>query len=121
MNTVRCPYCNRDITVTQARFNRHNVDGSPRNGAPCPLSRQRIPIKGLSNQDHADRAEVLTDLAFQVQDEDPRIVWDYLTCLDSVELQRLLMFSLAAMDIDKNVDQLWGWVKNLPQARLEAV
>lgn len=118
---MRCPYCDRDITVTNARFTPHNVDGSPRNGAPCPLSRQRVPIRGVSNQDHDDRADVLTDLAFQVQDEDPRVVWDYLTCLDAAELQRLLMFSLAALDINKNVDELWGWVKRLPVARLEAV
>ena len=116
---MRCPYCGRDLIVNAARFKTHNIEGVAKNGTLCPMSQQRIPIEGVSNQDHADRADILTDLACQVQDMDPRVVWDYLTCLPAVELQRLLMFALAAIDIEKSTDELWGWVKALPKARLE--
>ena len=117
---MRCPYCGRDVTVFGGRFTPHNTNGVLRNGTPCPLSSQRVPITGLSDRDHAARAELITQLAFQVQDMDPTLVWDYLTCLDGAEIQRLLMFSLAALDIDKTVHELWDWVTALPVARLEA-
>lgn len=116
MNT--CPYCGREVSTFKARFCNHNVENVPRNGTPCPLSGQKVPIEGVSNQDHADRAELITDLACQVQDMDPAVVWTYLTCLGGAELQRLLMFTLAAVDVDKSIDELWGWVKALPTARI---
>lgn len=119
---TRCPYCGRDIRVSGARFMLHNVENVARNGTVCPTSNQRIPITGTSNTDHANRADVLADLACQVQDQDPHIVWQYLTCLPAGELQRLLMFSLAALPIDKTLDDMWGWVKELPISKLrEAV
>lgn len=116
---TRCPYCGREIRVSGSRFMLHNVENVPRNGTVCPTSNQRIPITGTSNTDHANRADVLADLACQVQDQDPHIVWQYLTCLPAGELQRLLMFALAALPVDRTLDEMWGWVKDLPISRLK--
>ena len=55
-----------------------------------------VPVTGLGPDDHERRALLITDLAAQVQDEDPYIVWDYLTAVPAAEVQRLLMFALAA-------------------------
>ena len=54
----------------------------------------------------------------QVQDSDPQIVWDYLTALPADELQRLLMFALAGVPVDRHIDDIFGWVLELPAARL---
>ena len=111
-----CPYCGRLVAVDKARFRHHNTNTW---GDVCPLTNQRIPITGTSNTDHANRADVLADLACQVQDQDPHIVWQYLTCLPAGELQRLLMFALAALPVDRTLDEMWGWVKDLPISRLK--
>ena len=62
-------------------------------------------------------AQVIADLANQVQDEDPAIVWEVLTSMPADELQRLLVFALAAIPTDQTVDQMFAWVRQLPVAR----
>lgn len=113
---VTCPYCGVTVAVDCLRFVNHSTGGW---GNLCPLSKQRVPASGLSEDDDESRAEILSDLAWQVQDADPALVWAYLTCLSGQELQRLLMFSLAALPVDKTVHQMWGWVKQLPVAQMQ--
>jgi hypothetical protein len=115
--TANCPYCGRDIYIHNHRFRLHETLDK----VWCPLSNQRTPVSGDSVDAHAERAELLADLAFQVQDADPAAVWTYLTCLSDAELQTLLMFALAALPIDKTVHDMWGWVSQLPAAQLRAV
>lgn len=118
---MRCPRCGRDVQVERRRFVKHG-NGSPWNPDPCPMQQQLVPITGDTPADHEDRAGLITDLAWQVQDSDPHVVWEYLTALPAAELQRLLMFSLAALPVDKTVHETWAWVKQLPTARfMEAV
>lgn len=74
-------------------------------------------IDGLTDRDHEKRAKVIADLANQVQDEDPAIVWEVLTSMPADELQRLLVFALAAIPTDQTVDQMFAWVRQLPVAR----
>lgn len=113
----RCPYCGRDVSIHQDRFRLHKGGD-----VWCPLSNQRTPVSGDTSESHVERVGLLADLAFQVQDADPKAVWTYLTCLSDAELQTLLMFALAALPIDKTVNDMWGWVSQLPAAQLrEAV
>jgi 23S rRNA G2445 N2-methylase RlmL len=60
-------------------------------------------------------------MAFQsghrAEAQDPRHVWAYLTALPAAEVQRLLVFALAAIPVDRRVEDLFGWVANLPSAR----
>jgi len=111
-----CPYCGRLVAVDKARFRHHNTNTW---GDLCPMVGQRIPVAGVDECDDEDRARLLADLAWQVQDSDPAKVWTYLTCLSDGELQRLLMFALAALPVDRTVDEMWGWVKDLPISRLK--
>ncbi len=80
------------------------------------MSRQLIPPTGLADAAFHQRAVIVTDLAMQVQDSDPAVVWDYLTCLSAVELQRMLMVALAAVRCDGRLEDIFGWVCELPAA-----
>jgi hypothetical protein len=81
------------------------------------MSNQRTPITGLTHADHERRAHTVLDLAQQVQDEDPAVVWTVLTATPADELQRLLMFALAAIPMDRSIDDIYAWVRELPVAR----
>lgn len=117
---VTCPYCARQISVDNTRYARHAI--TPGGSDYCPMVGQRMPITGQTESDWESRAYLVTNLAGQVQDQDPHIVWHYLTALPPVELQRLLMVSLCAIPAmtDQSVDDLFAWVKDLPDARSAA-
>lgn len=83
----------------------------------CPMSKQTVPITGTAPIDYYRRASLVCDLATQVQDGDPAIVWDYLTALSAEEVQRLLVIALAGINIDVPIDRVYGWVYELPAAR----
>lgn len=102
-----CMYCDRRVRVRDGRYGTH----------ACPLSGQRVPVAGHSAADYERRAWTVVDLAGQVQDEDPALVWTYLTATPADELQRLLMIALAGMPLDRSIDQTFGWVVALPVAR----
>lgn len=109
---TECPYCQRTVGVVERRYNQH-----PYNGTECPLSRQYVMVTGHGERDYENRAVIVADLAWQVQDEDPRRVWHYLTSLPGNELQQLMMLALAAIPTDRHVEELWAWVAELPVAR----
>lgn len=111
-----CPRCARgDVPVKQGRFRLHsNTFGC------CPMSEMPVPASGVAGADYERRAATVAELAFLVQDRDPAVVWEWLTAVPAVELQRLLVVALAAIDADKPVSELWGWVAQLPSARCSA-
>lgn len=109
-----CPRCARVIAVKAGRLCSHSVVPDGRD--TCPLSWQRIPVVGVSDDDYLMRARFVAELALLVQDEDPHMVWDYLTALPAVEIQRLLMITLAGIPVDKRPGEIWGWVAKLPVA-----
>ena len=120
MNQHVCPYCNREVSTFKFRFNPHNLTpGKKAVPDTCPLSEQPIPVTGESEWDYERRAKLIADLAEQVQDQDPTRVWLYLTALPAGELQKLLMLSLAALNLDGTVEDMWKWVTDLPVARTE--
>jgi hypothetical protein len=84
------------------------------------MSKLRIPITGTRDADFEGRAHLVGNLASRVQDEDPHVIWDYLTALPAVELQRLLMVALAAIPVDQTVREMFGWVCELPAAKKAA-
>jgi hypothetical protein len=109
---ARCPLCDRTMSTYDGRFCRH------RHGEDyCRMSNQHVAITGVTPTDYLSRAHLVADLAFQVQDSDPAIVWDYLTALPGAELQRLTMIALAGIPVDKTVPQIFSWVSELPIAR----
>lgn len=113
--TVTCPRCNRTISTDWYCYARHGV--TPNSSDYCPMSGQRLPISGVGDDDYRDRASLLCHLAAQVQDEDPHKVWDYLTVLPAVELQRLLQLALAAIPVDRTITEIFGWVYDLPATK----
>lgn len=118
MKLARCLRCRRDIGTVNRRYTLHTTDYR-QHGVYCRMSNMPVPVTGLQDQDFEDRVWLVSDLACQLQDQDPKLVWDFLTCLPAAELQRLLMVLLAALPVDKTAKELWGWVMSLPVA-LEA-
>lgn len=115
MNSIAlCPYCNRSVRTSGNYFMLHNTGTYEQ---VCPLSEQRVPITGVDPQAFASRAKLVANLAYQVKDEDPAIVWHYLTSLPGSELQRLAMVALAAVPVDQSVAEMFSWVKDLPAAQ----
>ena len=110
-----CPRCGRMVSLRSSRYQRHSI--TPGGVDNCPMTNQYELIDGLTDRDHEKRAKVIADLANQVQDEDPAIVWEVLTSMPADELQRLLVFALAAIPTDQTVDQMFAWVRQLPVAR----
>ena len=84
------------------------------------MSQQRVAIQGCTPYDYSRRAALVCDLAAQLRDVDPSLVWDYLTCLPSGELQRLTMVALAGIDVDRPISDVFGWVEQLPVAKYPA-
>jgi hypothetical protein len=77
-----------------------------------------VTINGGEAIHYRRRADLVCELATQLRDTDPNGVWDYLTATPASELQRLLMIALAGIDVDKPVTDVFGWVLDLPTARL---
>lgn len=110
-----CPHCHRTVRTDGGRYMLHNVGTYEQ---VCPLSGQHQPIEGDSPTAYVSRAHLVADLACQVQDADPAIVWAYLGALDFDELRRMTMLALATTPVDQTVREMFAWVSNLPQARL---
>jgi hypothetical protein len=110
-----CPGCGRRIGVRHGKFCQHLDPGS--GGEYCRLSGQRVPVTGHSDRDYETRAWTVLDLAQQVADRDPQLVWTYLTATPADELQRLLMIALAAVPVDRPIAEVFRWVYELPAAR----
>jgi hypothetical protein len=66
------------------------------------------------------RAHLVAQLAVQIHDEDPEVVWDYITAIPEQELHRMLMVALAAVPVDLSVAEVFSWVSDLPTARVTA-
>ena len=122
MNGIaRCPRCNRaDAPTKQGRYRLHTMERRRADTGYCPMSELPVPVAGNSEMAFDRRADVVAELAFRLQEADPSTVWDYLTAVKDDELQRLLLVALAAIDVDKTVGELWGWVSDLPAARCSA-
>ncbi len=118
LNTAQCPYCGRTVRTDKGRFGRHALTAGSW-GNTCPLQLEYVPITGLTADAHDRRAELIGHLAWRMKDEDPAAVWRYLTVLPADELQRLLMIALAAIPVDRSMDELFAWVEALPDARFE--
>lgn len=114
-NTMQCPACGRDVRFNSGRFVVHSVTPG-KVGESCQMSRERTPVTGLTERDHERRVDLVTHLAWRLKDEDPQDVWNYLTVLSADEKQRLLMLALAAVPVDRTVDELFEWVFDLPDA-----
>lgn len=110
-----CPRCDRTVATTNNRFALHSITVGTENR--CPLSWQHTPFVGETPHAYIGRAHLVTDLAEQVQDADPALVWEYVTALPSGEVQRLLMIAFAAVPVDRKVEDIFGWVCELPIAK----
>lgn len=111
----KCPRCDRTVALKDNRFRRHSVVA--KSGEFCRMSYMRMPVEGLSEWDFEDRAKLVGELAQHVQEMEPTVVWEYLTCLPGAEVQRLLVIALAGIPIDKPLTEVFGWVGRLPVAR----
>lgn len=110
-----CPRCDRTVVLRDGRYPDHTINGG-KYGNRCTLSSQRQVVRGYTDDDDESRAKLIGDLAQQVQDYDPHTVYEYLTALPAHELQRLLMFSLAAFPLDRSLYAAFHWVRKLPIA-----
>lgn len=111
---ARCPRCNRTIRTNDLHYVQHN-EGE--HNQLCPMSFQHTPIVGNTPSAYRSRASLVANLAEQIQDSDPTLVWDYLTALSGNELQRMMMVALAAIPVDQTLDEMFAWVCELPVAK----
>jgi hypothetical protein len=58
-------------------------------------------------------ARSVMDLACRLRDEDPQLVWEALELLDRSDLQELAVTALAALPVDSEISELFGWVEGL--------
>lgn len=112
---TQCPYCRRTVSTDTNRYVVHSIQ--PATARRCPLSDQRVVITGLADADYERRAWTALDLAEQIQDYDPALVWAYLSALPADELRRLLVIALAGLPVDQHPEQIWTWVYRLPVAQ----
>jgi hypothetical protein len=116
MRRRECPYCGRLVRASKGIYVTHSV--TPKTwGDTCPMSGEHCPITGHSDVDYVNRAHLVANLAWRIKDEDPADTWRYLTMLPADEVQRLLMLALAAVPVDRSVEDLFEWVCDLPDAR----
>jgi hypothetical protein len=115
MKMVTCPFCNRECALTDGRFRQHTI--TPRGVDVCPTVGFIAPVTGHDEVDYEDRARLITELAMQLQDTDPVLVWTYLTALPAAEVQRLLMIALTAIPSDRTLHDTFPWVAALPIAQ----
>ena len=116
---ITCHGCGRTVTAFCGRYKRHAV--TPNGDDICRMTGQHTPPSGHSDRDYIKRAHLIGDLARQVQDADPALVWDYLTALPATEVQTLLQLALAAVPVDKPIQDVWAWVCDLPKAKAVAM
>lgn len=110
-----CPKCGRTVRVDFGTYIAHSLQAGSKQ--TCPLSNQYAPVNTWSDEDFEKRAYIITSLSRQIQDSDTAHVWQYLCCLEDIELRRLMMVGLAAIDVeDKTVHQIFDWVCKLPTA-----
>ncbi len=115
--TVTCIYCGNQVRSDSGCYPRHSQSPKQRDDM-CPLSYQRVPRVGLTERDWEHRAKQVANLAWQLHDCDPAIVWAYLTALPADELQRLTLVALAGIPIEgRTVDDIFDWVTELPTAQ----
>ena len=115
-----CPRCQREVSICQGKYANHSI--SPRTRELCRLSKMRVPPTGTSPEDYETRAAIVADLAWQVQDGDPLLTWEYLSGMDSTDRQRLMMVALAGIPLDRGkVDDIFAWVYQLPAAQFQEI
>lgn len=115
--TAVCPGCGRQVSVKNGVFIAHR--GLPSVSALCFMSDMPMPFQGRSPAAMEAKAHIVARLAVQVQDEDPTLVWHYLTAAPAWFLQELLQVALAGIDVEgKRVEDIWGWVGRMPASRL---
>lgn len=129
--TAPCPYCGRPTCVKGGLvWVAHLLPGVEKSAAEvasigdryCPMSDQHRAVNGFSFTDHRRRANQVCDLATQVRDRDPSVVWSVLTTIPADELQRLLMVALAGIDVEgRTVDDVYEWVRELPPTSVEPI
>lgn len=116
---ARCPHCRRMVRTNDNRYGLHSrtTDGS---NDRCPISHQRTPVSGVGATEYVSRAHLVAQLAVQIHDEDPGVVWDYITAIPESELCRMLMVALAGVPVDLSVADIFSWVSELPAGRVSA-
>ena len=118
-NRIPCPRCGTHAAIDKgAYYGLHTANRG--DDHYCPMSKQRIPITGTAEKDWESRAYLVGNLAGQLRDSDPHVVWDYLTGLSALELQHMLMVALTAVDPDQTIREMYQWVWDLPVAKLVA-
>lgn len=78
---------------------------------------QIVPPTDFDEQGFEARAALVADLAEQVQDADPAVVWSYIQCLPPSERDIMLMIAFAGMNCDGRLEDIFGWVCDLPVAQ----
>jgi hypothetical protein len=113
---VECPECGRMITIDNRnqRFARHSDESN--HLTLCPMSGKDVTQEALAATANVQRAQQVVTMAGLLRDEDPRMVWNALTYADPVEVRRLLMTALAAIDPERPLSELFGWARELAVA-----
>lgn len=113
LNAEHCPGCGRMRDTSHGKFVRHADASMLRE---CSWSQQPIPSSRAHQMARA--ARTVLNLADQLRVDDPDLVLRYLQRLTPDKLQEFAMVALAAVNPDQTVDDAFGWVMELPAARL---
>ena len=104
----------KNIAVLTGLSDRHVV--RIRNGhmvAQTPPTRYEFD-RSEERATHLEKvARSAMDLACRLRDEDPQLVWEALELLGRNDLQELAVTALAALPVDSEISELFGWVEGL--------
>jgi hypothetical protein len=113
-NSVECPGCGRIIATKNGRLARHADDTLLRE---CTMSQKTTPAIDRAAQ-LVKTARTVLNLAEQIRDDDPSLVWKYLSSLGRDRLQTLAAVALTAVPPGNSLETAYRWVMDLPAARL---
>ncbi len=119
-----CAYCGRTVGVSFGWYVKHSIEA--RSCTPCPLADMPVipkAVEGIwpTEEDLAVRARLVPRLGQMQQDEDPRLVWTYLSALKPMDLQIMLAAALAIVPTEGRIRDIFAWLYELPEVKLRAV
>lgn len=121
---VTCAYCGRVVATEYGWYVKHSIEAGGRQS--CPLASMPVvptPVDGVwpTEEDLAVRARLVPRLGQMQQDEDPHLVWTYLSTLKPMDLQIMLAAALAIVPTEGRIRDIFAWLYELPDSKLRAV
>lgn len=110
-----CFVCGRTVRRKGPNSRFYDIHATEAGGTErCTNSELPTPVTEINSFTHSRRIKQVLGLASVVQDEDPRLIDNYLTGLSAHEVQAVALYALAAIDLDRTRDELFPrWTREL--------